>query len=446
MHWNTARFFNKDAASVELARRYWSFYELACTVWPFGRGYPPNLCTAIQKFDTKFLGHLNNCLLYDFQLLRNLLTNTAKIGYSIKTSFEKNQPRLLLISVDVKDCSTPVTFDSYHSYASKCDVCNKECKDNDSLVKHMKNKHIKALVSQSESSSAGLSSSISFNRNNDGDIIKLRTILESSDDNRLWYSVYGDEEDLKQKHVVCHNGIGDQLMASCLFPYSNYYPTLYDLVTKERRTYWDGAFLSNTPLRELLQRHREFWKNYFHENGIKYDDLGLANMEGKKNNEGHVEPKVPDLEVFIVNLYPALGTLDELIPSDKDKIEDRMNDIRFHDRTKYNEKIADIVTDYIDLSRELIVLAKQSGITQKTIDEILAKKGESKKRNIQEKREYRSLLEGRFRARPIYRIQRQDDEHFGKASDFSYTSVMNLIDRDRKETDEWFRSGHHSPI
>jgi NTE family protein len=90
--------------------------------------------------------------------------NTAKIGYSIKTSFEKNQPRLLLISVGVKDCSTPVTFDSYHSYTSKCDVCNKECKDNDSLVKHIKNKHIKALVSQSESSSAGLSSSISFKK------------------------------------------------------------------------------------------------------------------------------------------------------------------------------------------------------------------------------------------------------------------------------------------
>jgi NTE family protein len=47
--WNTTRFFNKDAASLESARRYWSFYELACTVWPFGRGYSPNLCTAIQS-------------------------------------------------------------------------------------------------------------------------------------------------------------------------------------------------------------------------------------------------------------------------------------------------------------------------------------------------------------------------------------------------------------
>lgn len=193
-----------------------------------------------------------------------------------------------------------------------------------------------------------------------------------------------------------------------------------------------------------MQRHREFWENYFHENNIKYDDLGLTEEDdgGKKNNED-LRPRVPDLEVFIVNLYPALERLDELIPSDKDKIEDRLNDIRFHDRTKYDEKVADIVTDYIDLSRELITLAKQNGVSQKTIDDILAKKGESKKRNIQEKRQYRSLLEGRFRAK-VYRIQRQDDGDtiFGKASDFSYTTVKDLIDRGRRETDDWFKSDY----
>jgi NTE family protein len=376
-----------------------------------------------------------------------LLTRTAKIDYPIKTSFEMNQPRLLLISVDVKDCSTPVTFDSYHSYASKCDVCNKECNTNDSLVKHMRSNHIRTQISK-ESLSTSRSSSSTLYRENAS---KLRTILESIDDDdgdgddALWYSVYGDEENLKQKHVICYDGIGeDQLMASCLFPYSNYHPTLYDLITNEIRTYWDGAFLSNTPLRELLQRHREFWENYFRENNIKYDDLGLTEVDdgGKKNNED-LRPRVPDLEVFIVNLYPALEPLDELIPSDKDKIEDRLNDIRFHDRTKYDEKVADIVTDYIDLSRELITLAKQSGVPQKTIDDILAKKGESKKRNIQEKRRYRSLLEGRFKAK-VYRIQRQDDGDtiFGKASDFSYTTVKDLMDRGRRETDDWFKSDY----
>lgn len=437
--WEALRFFNKNTASLESARRYWSYYELACTVWPFGLGYSPNLCTSIQKRDSKFLSPLNNYLAYNFQPLRDLLMKTSKIDYPIKTSFDLNQPRLLLVAVDVKDCSTAVTFDSYPSYNTICDVCDQDCKDNDRLVRHMKFNHMKALVSPLKSSSRESSLSTSFSSSVDDS--KLQAILES-DDNRLWYSVYGDAENVGQKHVVCYDGIGeDQLMASCLFPYSNYHPTMYDLVTKEKRTFWDGAFLSNTPLRELLQRHREFWENYIKGNIKNWDD-GLETKEAKKEL-----PRVPDLEIFIVNLYPALETLDELIPSDKDKIMDRMSDITFHDRTKYDEKIADMVTDYIDLSRELITLAKQSGVPQKTIDEILAKKGESKKRNIQERRQYRSLLEGRFRAK-VYRIQRQDDGDtiFGKASDFSYTTVKNLIDRGRKETDEWFKSSPYSPL
>ena len=149
-------------------------------------------------------------------------------------------------------------------------------------------------------------------------------------------------------------------------------------------------------------------------------------------------PRVPDLEIFIVNLYPALETLDELIPSDKDKIMDRMSDITLHDRTNYDEKVADTVTDYIDMARELIVLAKQKGATEDEIKIILAKEGESKRRNIRQKREYRSLLEGRFRVK-VHRIQRQDDGDtiFGKASDFSYTTIENLK-MGKEETDKWF--------
>ena len=103
-----------------------------------------------------------------------------------------NQPCLLLISVDVKDCSTPVTFDSYRSYASNCDVCSKECNTNDSLVKHMRSDHIRTQISKESLSTSGSSLSTLYREN----ASKLRTIL--------WYSVYGDEENLKQKHVVCY--------------------------------------------------------------------------------------------------------------------------------------------------------------------------------------------------------------------------------------------------
>ena len=98
-------------------------------------------------------------------------------------------------------------------------------------------------------------------------------------------------------------------------------------------------------------------------------------------------PKIPDLEIFIVNLYPALETMDALIPKDRDKIEDRMNDIRFHDRSKYDEKIAHLITDYVDLTRRLIKLAKTTGkVDPKDIEALLGFKGESTKRDIKEKK------------------------------------------------------------
>lgn len=31
-----------------------------------------------------------------------------------------------------------------------------------------------------------------------------------------------------------------------------------------------------------------------------------------------------------------------------------MNDIRFHDKTKYDEKVAHMTSDYIDMARELL--------------------------------------------------------------------------------------------
>jgi hypothetical protein len=62
--WDSLRFFNGGLASTEAARRYWSFYELACLSPPFG-GVSPNLCNSSMQFDTKYFSHLNNFLSYD---------------------------------------------------------------------------------------------------------------------------------------------------------------------------------------------------------------------------------------------------------------------------------------------------------------------------------------------------------------------------------------------
>jgi NTE family protein len=433
--WDSLRFFNGGLASTEAARRYWSFYELACLSPPFG-GISPNLCNSSMQFDTKYFSHLNNFLSYDYRPLMNLMEKS--INYPIKTDFEKNQPRLLLLSVDVKDCSTAVTFDSYRNYKSICDVCGQDLKQNKLLAKHVI-EHIKEISNTTQDIDNKI-------------ISKSIPSTDSTDDSRnnaeeyIWTSIYGDEDADKdiRKHVVSYNGIdNDILMASCLFPYSNHHTSLYDLVSREQRTFWDGAFLSNTPLRELLQKHKDFWTSYFKANDIDYDKTGEHESEIYQNQSlgrSSGRPKIPDLEVFIVNLYPALETKDDRIPTDRDKIEDRMNDIRFHDRSKYDEKVAHLVTDYVDLTRRLIRLAKETGkVNDDQLKEVLGITGESTTRDVKKRRNFLGLVEDKFMVK-VYRIDRQDDKDtiFGKASDFTPTTLENLYKEGVKDANEWF--------
>ncbi|MGD9533522.1 MAG: patatin-like phospholipase family protein [Candidatus Nitrosocosmicus sp.] len=436
--WEGLRFFNNGLASTEAARRYWSFYELACLSPPFG-GTSPNLCNSSRQFDTRYFSHLNNFLAYDYKPLINLMERS--INYPIKTDFEKNQPRLLLISVDVKDCSTAVTFDSYRSYKSVCDVCGLDLKQNNLLAMHIID-HVKEISDTNKSiNNKIIYKSIPTTENNNH-------YNDDTDKEHIWTSIYGDEEvdNGVRKHVISYNGIdNDILMASCLFPYSNHHTSLYDLVSKELRTFWDGAFLSNTPLRELLQKHKDFWTSYFNANDIDYDKMGECQSEINQNTSlgpSSVKPKIPDLEVFIVNLYPALETKDDSIPKDRDKIEDRMNDIRFHDRSKYDEKVAHLVTDYIDLTRRLIRLAKETGkISEEQLNDVMGITGESTSRDVKKQRNFLSLVEDKFLVK-VYRIDRQDDINtiYGKASDFTPTTLENLYKEGVKDANRLFHN------
>ena len=45
--------------------------------------------------------------------------------------------------------------------------------------------------------------------------------------------------------------------------------------------FWDGGIASNTPLRELIQAHKDYWQ----------DVKGVA--------------KIPDLDVYIVDVWPT---------------------------------------------------------------------------------------------------------------------------------------------
>lgn len=449
--WASLKLFtgSSEVASPELARKYWSWAQLACTPPIFGGGTSHLYFPQIDLADTKFLNPFvfPHGLSYDYLPLKQFLQDSIK--FPIKTN--PGKPRLLVVGVDVKDCTTAVTFDSYPNVAKECAIChNKEVFDNnDLLVRHIKKDHIAKLAEEFRSVNT-----------------------EHYTDDKLWYSVYGEAEKKKNGHVVFYNGIGlEQLTASCMIPQSVDHPSLFDYVSREYRTYWDGGLLSNTPLRELLQSHKNFWLNY--------------SEEEKREDQN----TVPDLEVFIIDLFPAIE-LDKQIPSYGDIIQDRINDIRFHDRTVYDQKVARLVSDYISLSNSLMGLCKlllnrydnsaegpishvdlagellntdeyaNNSKPKSNIKKILTKyikdNGLDEKGNKQsilskllqapassyrrtgENRTYRDLLSGTFNVE-VTRIERKDDPSTisGKIGDFSSTSITELMDRGERETKDY---------
>ena len=190
--------------------------------------------------------------------------------------------------------------------------------------------------------------------------------------------------------------------------------TYNDNEEKEKpRIFWDGAYLSNTPLREVIQEHQNYWKE-------KIKDIE--------------RDSIPNLEVYIVNLYP---TTEKNFSSDADTIKDREVDIRFHDRTSYDIKVAEMTTDYINLSRQLEELVNEAkskipdSNNKKTIDtklnNLLSTETKSRRRNG-ERRLYRELIEKRFEISKVVYIERSDDGNtiFGKSFDFSSSTIQQL--------------------
>jgi NTE family protein len=397
---------NNYIASFESVRRYLSWKELAYI--PFLGS--PNLSWTMPAYGNKFLNPLEFfSLRYDFSPLEDILKEYINL-FPIQTSFDKGEPRLLLISVDVQDCTTAVTFDSYQKFKPPI----------------AKNKAVTGKMDEADA--------------------------------EQWYSEYGDENN---KHIVFHKGIDlDQVLASCLFPYAARHTTMKDEVSETVRTYWDGAFLSNTPLRELIQHHKDFWLSYFDKNNIEYDQRGIEKDEDNSSRYQTKKRKtVPSLEVYIVNLYPSLET-GGAPPKDNDLVDDRINDIRFHDRTPYDEKVAHMTSDYIDMARELLKIInaakdrisneKKTSKIEKNlsseliklldIEQVLKMPAKTISRNS-ENRTYGKLLKGRFDVR-VYRIDREDDKDTisGKHSDFSSSTIGSLMDKGEEDAIKSFKS------
>jgi NTE family protein len=336
-------------ATSEAARRYYNY------VFSLFYGVPRVLLPGISQPDMKFPLSLSPTFTRfdNSPLARTVKKYWDYENHPIKTSFDKLEPRLILVSVDMLDATTAVAFDSYPDQNNRC------------------------------------------------------------------VTEYGGNE-FKHKIEYPEGITIDHVIASMSTHLRYRYPEMEVKAggteggKAESRFFWDGAYLSNTPLRELLHMHKHYWQN------IRRETVELGG-EGKMS-------LAPDLEVYIVNLYPSI---EKEVPVDADAIQDREIDIKFHDRTKYDVKVAEMTTDYIELIEQLINIgykhAEYDSAFKSDLEKLLNEKTKSKKR-AGEKRIYRDILDGRADIIKVVYIDRRDDGNtiFGKAFEFSSKTVGDL--------------------
>lgn len=361
MWWNNLHSTDSDAASEESARRYYSTKQFLFTgVQNVFSPLPP-------KLDSKYFDPQNIWPIYSNQPLRDSLERYAK--FPIATSSDLNQPRLLLVSVDVLEGAV-VTFDSYPKVGG---IRKSEYGDNIELKEK-------------------------GNRGGDGGKRQSQFEIPYEDGIALDYAIASGS--------IAINYDYSKLMANKL--------TLDNQGNKKienvQRFFWDGGIASNTPLRELIQAHKDYWQ----------DVKGVT--------------KVPDLDVYIVDVWP---TKQNNIPVDHDGVVDRYFELLLSDKTSYDEKVADIVSDYINFVFELRDLANEAidGIgnankkndLQTRLETILKTEAKSSHRGGGP-REYQDLIKGRFEINVI-RIERTsniDNDISNKLFDYSEDTIKQL--------------------
>ena len=337
-------------ATAESARRYYSakqFHQLSLGPLHVASGIRPwSLGGKFLDFSeqSNWIPRPDNKH-YVLYSLKRTLERFAR--FPINTSVKENQPRLLLVTVDVKT-GDAVTFDSYIKEAKYHD-------DRNTVYNH------------------------------DG---------------------------IRVEHALASGAFPD------FFDYPKFKVNMKDAgnnIIHEEHIFWDGGFRSNTPLRELVQAHRDYW-------------LFKAREKHKGDKSYEYENDVPDLEVYIADLWPS-ELKEEPISFDRDFIQDRQWDLILSDKTSYDEQVSNVVTDYIDLARRLKNLAKRSGVPKEEIDYILD--GFASSINTKGKtRRFKELLEGRFRLTKVVRIDRKDDGNdvHDKVFDYSFKTIAELMD------------------
>ena len=267
--WDALKKANSDLAAGEAARRYYSSKEFilngASNV--FLPRVPP---TIDYKFFDNFIIP-NIWYRYDNSRLKATLNRSIK--FPIATSYYNErgrEPRLIAISVDVEECET-VAFDSYVKEKGT-DTRRSEYGDSIPGVNGKKDTYERTLK---------------YDKGIMAEHIMASASVPEHYDYTLVPKVYDYTKTELEKSLE-----------------------IQDMDLKNYARFWDGGLLSNTPLRELIQSHKDYWKL----------------VENKENN-------IPDLEVYIVDVWPSLH--DCPLPLDLDGVRDRKNDLTYQDKTPY---------------------------------------------------------------------------------------------------------------
>jgi hypothetical protein len=126
---------------------------------------------------------------------------------------------------------------------------------------------------------------------------------------------------------------------------------------------------------------------------------------------------------------------------------DRKNDLTYHDRTLFDERMAIMVTDYVNIIKSLIKLANDNNIRKDLVDNIL--KQQALTRNFMTGKHFThaDLVQYMVSVDFVVRIERKNDTHTiaNKTFDFSNTTIRQLIkdgyeealDQGTKITQQW---------
>jgi NTE family protein len=391
--WKIWHKFDPNAATQEAARRYYSVKEFFFTGIPNVYLSPPSI-----RVDDKFFDPMNSWYFYSNQPLKNSLAKFAK--FPIATDSSDNRPRLLLVAVDAMDGSA-VTFDSYVKEGGirKSEYGNYYSLGSDDNKPTTAKGYYKYVINYNEG------------------VALDYAIASGSVPIGYDYTKLDVEERLSPTMAQHHSHQSSTDISSNKLHTSNTHNNIIKY-KKAQRYFWDGGLLSNTPLRELLEAHRNYW--------LKVKKVG--------------EDAVPSLNVYIVDVWPSR---EEHIPFDLDGAKDRLIDITLSDKTDYDQKVADIVSDYIQLFHKTREIAFNHIKDQNERDKFKAKltellTTENTKRSTHrtgEPRTYEELIKGRFDVKVI-RIERKNsiNDISNKLLDYSVDTLKQLRDEGYKDT------------